>query len=198
VEASEFGKQVHQALAGSPPVGIDPGALALARAFTTGELGRRVSRATRVEREYEFVTSFDGVVVRGQIDLWFEESAELILVDYKTDRFDPKAQPERIESYELQLRIYAIALERITGRLPDRAILEFLRSGTTVDVELSPELLSQARSVVNRLAAAQELMEFPLVEGEHCKRCEYYRHSCPAKGVPSVSVRPPSSVAARP
>jgi ATP-dependent exoDNAse (exonuclease V) beta subunit len=198
MEASEFGRQVHQALAGACPAGIDPGALALAQSFIRGELGRRISRATRVEREYEFVTNFDGIVVRGQIDLWFEESGELILVDYKTDRFHPEAEPERTEGYQLQLRIYAIALQRITGRLPDRAVLEFLRSGVSVDVELSPELLKDAQLVLNRLAESQESMEFPLLEGSHCMRCEYFRNSCPARGPFTVSVQPPSSVVARP
>jgi ATP-dependent exoDNAse (exonuclease V) beta subunit len=198
LEASEFGRQVHQVLAGNPAAGTDPGALALAQSFTKGELGRRASRATRVEREYEFITAFDGIVVRGQIDLWFEEEGELIVIDYKTDRFDPGAAPERLEGYELQLRIYAIALERIAGRLPDRAVLVFLRNGVSVDVDLSPELLKKAESVVRRLAECQNSMDFPLLEGSHCKRCEYYRGSCPAKEPVTASVQPPSSAATRP
>ncbi len=44
-------------------------------------------RATRLEREFDFLLAVEDVVLRGQIDLWFRGIREnWVLVDYKTDR----------------------------------------------------------------------------------------------------------------
>jgi ATP-dependent exoDNAse (exonuclease V) beta subunit len=194
LDASEFGRQVHQALAGAAPPNMDPEAVELCRTFASSELGRRAAHASRIEREYEFITAFGEIVVRGQIDLWFEEAGELILLDYKTDRFDPESEPSRIEGYALQLRIYALALERLNGRLPDRAVLQFLRSRQSIDVSLAPEALRRARLVVEELAGAQQDLNFPLREGKQCLRCEFFGSSCPA----TVAGSRPSFAAVQP
>ena len=75
---------MHRALAGGS---TDlPEAKELIERFAASELGRRAAHATRLEREFDFLLAVEDVVLRGQIDLWFEESGELVLVDYKTDR----------------------------------------------------------------------------------------------------------------
>ena len=53
------------------------------------------------------------------------------MVDYKTDRDESAA-----EGYALQLRLYALALERYAGRRPDRAVLYYLRSNRIVEISL--------------------------------------------------------------
>ena len=83
--ASELGTQVHALLAGTPPPNPAPEALRLAKVFSQSALGRRVERAARVEREFDFLMAVDDLVIRGQVDLWFEEGGELAIVDYKTD-----------------------------------------------------------------------------------------------------------------
>src|SRR6185369_14500843 len=124
----------------------------------------RAARATRVEREFDFLFELDDTILRGQIDLWFEEGRELILVDYKTDR-------EESAAYDLQLRLYALALERYTGRLPDRAVLHYLRSDKTVDVTLTPADLAAALSTLAHFRQAQNDLVFPLNVGEQCRKC---------------------------
>ncbi len=127
--AIELGLAVHDALAGLP---VDsPEAIELAAKFKASEWGQRAARASRVEREFDFLFEIDDVILRGQIDLWFEESGELVPVDYKTDR------ESSAEAYALQLRLYALALERQVGRLPDRAILFYVRSENAVEISLS-------------------------------------------------------------
>ena len=108
--------------------------------------------------------------------MWFEEGGELTLVDYKTDR-DQSGAAE----YALQLRLYALALERYAGRLPDRAALCFLRSGTVMEVTLSSADLEEARVAVRTLAAAQNALEFPMKPAEQCRRCPFYEGLCPAE-----------------
>jgi ATP-dependent exoDNAse (exonuclease V) beta subunit len=180
VPASEFGRQVHALLAGETVENADPAAAALARSFPESELGRRVARAARAEREFDFVLALEGIVLRGQIDLWFEEGGELVLVDYKTDQVKAAEAAAQARGYELQLRLYAMALERVTGRAPDRACVHFLRLNRSVAVELAHSLFDDPLQTVREFRDAQERLAFPLREGSHCWSCPHFRGACPA------------------
>jgi RecB family exonuclease len=118
-----------------------------------------------------------GVILTGQVDLWFEGSQGAVLVDYKTDR---EPSPNAIAAYSLQLQLYAIALSEYLSRPPERAVLFFLRDGREVDVDTSPLGLGAAREAVHRLASAQSSGDFPLHTSVECGRCEFYRGLCPA------------------
>jgi len=179
IDASELGRQTHALLAGEPVPDAHPEAVELVEGFHRTGLGQRASQASRAGRECAFLFALDDVVLRGQIDLWFEEGGELVLVDYKTDRV-AGADRERLEPYHLQLRLYALAMEKLLGRLPDRAYLHLLRTGESLAVELSPALLEDSRAAVGELREAQDRLEFPLREGKHCLACEFYRGFCPA------------------
>ena len=128
--AIELGLDVHSALAGEVVESAE--ANELAARFRSSDLGRRAEAATRIEREFDFLFETDDVIVRGQIDLWFEEGGELVIVDYKTDRDESGG-----DGYALQLRLYALALERYAGRRPDRAVLYYLRSNRIVEISLT-------------------------------------------------------------
>ena len=143
-------------------------------------MGRRVERATRVEREFDFLMAVDDLVVSGQIDLWFEEGGELTLVDYKTDAVAEAEVHERVRDYELQLRLYAMAVERATGRAPGRAAVHFLKPNVVVDVDLGPSLIDSPEQIVRDFLEAQEKLEFPLREGRQCRHCAFHKELCPA------------------
>jgi ATP-dependent helicase/nuclease subunit A len=172
--AMELGTEVHRVLAGGASANGE--ADELAARFQSSELGLRSARASRSEREFDFLMPIGGVVLRGQIDLWFEESGEIVVVDYKTDRGESSA-----DEYALQLRLYALAIEHYTGRVPDRAVLYYLRSDRTVEVSLERKELEEAKSAVRAFSRAQESMEFPIRPGEQCRRCAFYGKQCPAR-----------------
>lgn len=172
--AIEMGLEAHRAMAGEPTE--SPEAQAWKREFDASDLGQRMARAGRVEREFDFQIAVEDVVLRGQIDAWFEESGELILLDYKTDRDESGAH-----EYALQLRLYALALQQYAGRIPDRAALCFLRTGRTIEINLGSDELQEAKGMVGKLAAAQDALAFPLKVGEQCRRCWFYGGLCPAK-----------------
>jgi CRISPR/Cas system-associated exonuclease Cas4 (RecB family) len=178
--AGEFGTQVHALLAGTPVERPDAEAVRLAEVFDQSVLGARAARATRAEREFDFLMAVEDLVVRGQVDLWFEEGGELVVVDYKTDDVRETGIQERAGDYSLQLRLYAMAVERITGRAPDRAYLHFLRPNKIVEVDLGPSLLESPERVARDLVEAQAGLRFPLNEGERCRRCPFYKDLCPA------------------
>jgi CRISPR/Cas system-associated exonuclease Cas4 (RecB family) len=146
----------------------------LAARFRDSPLGKRATHADRIEREFDFLMPIHDVVLRGQIDLWFEEGGELIVVDYKTDRDEISA-----DRYALQLRLYSLALEKYAGRLPDRAVLFYVRSSKEVEVTIHRAALDGARAAVKAFRDAQELSKYPLAPGQACLRCEFYQNRCP-------------------
>jgi len=180
LSAGELGTQVHDLLAGIEVREPDAEAVRLAGVFRESALGRRVSRARRVEREFDFLMSVEDLVVRGKVDLWFEEGGELAIVDYKTDSVSAVEAHQRAQDYASQLRLYAAAVERVAGRPPDRAWLHFLRPNTAIEVDLTPSLLESPEQMVRDFLEAQEKQEFPLHESERCRRCEFFKDLCPS------------------
>jgi ATP-dependent exoDNAse (exonuclease V) beta subunit len=194
------GLAVHAALAGEKVESHE--ARELADRFTASVWGQRALRAQRAEREFDFLFELDGVILSGQIDVWFEESGELVIVDYKTDRDATFA-----DAYALQLRLYALALEPYAGRLPNRAVLFYVRLEETVEVDLSAAALDEARRSVAQLLAAQASGEFPLRPGEQCRKCAFFGGLCPegrrkeessAEGTKGLIFGRPSSLLAPP
>jgi ATP-dependent helicase/nuclease subunit A len=169
--AIELGLDVHSVLAGQAVESAE--AKELAARFQSSDLGRRAESAARIEREFDFLFEIDDVIIRGQIDLWFEEGGELVIVDYKTDR-DESAS----EGYALQLRLYALALERYASRLPDRAVLYYLRSNRIVEISLTDADLAAAQNAVRELKQAQDELQFPLKVGEQCRKCLFWGGVC--------------------
>lgn len=173
LSASEFGTEVHRLLAGAPRTDASSDALRLLSTFESSELGQRAAKAAHAARERRFVMAVEDVTLHGQIDLWFEDAGDLILVDYKTD-----ASPDdRSDAYSVQIDLYADALEKITGRRPDRAIVCFLTPGRQLEVKMQ----GQGRNALRQLKAAQANQEFPLNEGSHCTRCPQYQGACPSR-----------------
>ena len=178
--ADQFGTQVHELLAGKTGIEADPEALRLVEVFRSSALGRRLGKAARIEREFDFLLALRGLVVRGQIDLWFEEGGRIEIVDYKTDAVSAAEAAHRAQDYALQLRVYAMAVEQLTGRQVDAAWLHFLRPNAVVKVDLAPSLLESPEQAAAEFTDAQERLHFPLREGSHCQRCPYFKGLCPA------------------
>jgi ATP-dependent exoDNAse (exonuclease V) beta subunit len=173
LDAAELGSLVHEVLAGKAGP-HPPEAQRLASVFLDSDLGRRAGKSTRVAREWDFIADIDDTLVRGTIDLWFEEDGEIHLVDYKTDAV---ARPG---DYAPQLALYALAMERAFGKRPARAWLHFLRSDLVAEVPLNDETLENARRPIAELRAAQDRLQFDLRVGEHCNSCQFFRSLCPA------------------
>jgi len=178
--SSELGRQVHALLASQAVPSPEFEALHLAATFERSELGRRAKKAKRVEHESDFMLAIDEMVVRGQIDLWFEERAGSVIVDYKTDDISAQDVESRAAAYKLQLRYYALAIEKLTGTVPAEAWLHFLRPDVALRVEITAAGLESARRLVRKMVSAQRSLQFPLKEGAHCLRCPFYRGKCPA------------------
>ncbi len=98
----------------------------------------RARKAHRVWRELPFSFSADGQVREGYIDLLFEESAGLVLVDYKTDDIEATKVDEVVSHYATQADLYVRAVEQITQQHPKEVLLFFVRRGIVHSVSTAP------------------------------------------------------------
>ena len=58
----------------------------------------------------------EDIMLRGVIDLYFEEDDEIVIVDYKTDYVNEDNKQSIIDRYRKQLDLYADALNKLTGK----------------------------------------------------------------------------------
>ena len=139
----------------------------------------RARAAVRCEREDPLLVAIEDVVLSGQIDLWFEEQdGKLVVVDYKTGRLDAPDAAERLESYRLQLRLYAAALARRERKPVKEAWLYFLGEEIAEPVSLGGE--DEIARAVREFREAQEMLDFPVRPGARCQWCGFNQSLCPA------------------
>ena len=116
-------------------------------AFFASELGRQLTCAQEVHREFKFSLlvpaetygpGLEGeeVLLQGVVDCWFAQPGEegLTVLDFKSDRIRPGEEEARAMEYRPQLEAYSHALERITGRRVARRLLWFFATGTQVEL----------------------------------------------------------------
>ena len=98
--------------------------------FFKSDLGKRMKEADFIGREKAFCRNIDiedlyihekigyneDIMLRGVIDLYFEEDGEIVLVDYKTDFVNDENRDKVVDRYRKQLDIYSETLERVTGK----------------------------------------------------------------------------------
>ena len=179
--ATDLGQRVHEILGGKPAKDNETQeVLDLVQRFQQSDLGHRAGKAENVIREESLLFAVDERLIRGQIDLWFDDGDGQILVDYKTDRLEKDQIEQAARTYAIQLQLYARGIEKWRGRKPDRAVLHFLRPDVTVDVDLSDAGLTRAGELMHEFFGAQSTVTFPLKVDTHCYRCPYFRGACPA------------------
>ncbi len=115
----------------------------LARAALSAPVVREAIASGRVWREVPVGVEIDGTVLEGFVDLLFEASDGLTVVDYKTDRSDPDEVARR---YRLQGAAYAAALEEILGRGVARCVFVVVGEGHAEQVEI-PDLAAAVEEV---------------------------------------------------
>ncbi len=104
----------------------------------------------------------------------------VVITDYKSsDVRDPAKARERARN-SLQLSIYAMAYEAMTGRLPDEVALHFLETGLVGRAPVDAKRIDKARDAVRGAAAGIRAREFgPKPDYIACGFCAY-REICPS------------------
>jgi DNA helicase-2/ATP-dependent DNA helicase PcrA len=130
--------------------------------------------------EQEFGVRVGQTRVRGRLDRVDETDEGVVIVDYKSsDVTEPTRAHERARD-SLQLKIYALAQERLTGRLPARVELRFLESGLTGVHRPTARDLAAAEAAVEATAAGLRARRFTATPGyQACRYCPY-NQICPS------------------
>ena len=102
------------------------------------------------------------------------------ITDYKSsDVRDPAVARQRARD-SLQLQIYAMAYEAMTGRLPDAVQLHFLDSGLVGRADVDPKRLDRARQKIATVAEGIRRRAFDATPSTvACSYCPY-REVCPS------------------
>ncbi len=147
---------------------VDIVPVAAPSAEITGELQPRADAPTVLRAD----------VVEPMLELLGPE--EVTITDYKSsDVRDPAVAKQRARD-SLQLQIYAMAYEAMTGRLPDAVQLHFLDSGLVGRADVEPERLEKARSKIATAAAGIRARDYTPKPGTlACTYCPF-RDICPS------------------
>jgi ATP-dependent helicase/nuclease subunit A len=98
--------------------------------FLASPRAAEMAAATEMHRELEFLLPWPPAYIEGFIDcLYCDPAGQWRLVDYKTNRVTADRLAATAAPYQLQMLVYALAVERILKRPPAELVLCFLRPG---------------------------------------------------------------------
>ena len=102
------------------------------------------------------------------------------ITDYKSSDVRDPAKARQRARESLQLQIYAMGYEAVTGRLPDQVALHFLDSGLVGKVDVDPKRLARARGRIAQAAAGIRARAYPATpDAMACSWCPF-REICPS------------------
>ncbi|HEX5822856.1 MAG TPA: ATP-dependent DNA helicase [Candidatus Limnocylindrales bacterium] len=106
------------------------------------------------------------------------------ITDYKTSDVREPAKARQRARDSLQLQIYAMAYEAVTGRLPDVVQLHFLDTGIIGRAEVDPRRLARGRERIATAAAGIRARDYtPKPDRTTCSYCPF-RAICPSSVAP--------------
>lgn len=115
--------------------------------FLAGNLNRRIINSEKVSREREFTCFLslkelgiksnknvedEKILIEGKVDLIFIEGKEAVIVDWKTDR--GKTRQDFVDTYSGQLKVYALAAEKVLGIKVKELIVYSLSLGEEIEI----------------------------------------------------------------
>ena len=103
--------------------------------FLESEFGQRIREAQKIYKEESFVMNYEGSVLSGTVDLFFEEENHIVLVDYKTDHIPQYEMTNRASYYKSQLDLYKDAIQKAFGKKVSQSYIYFLSLGKYVEVK---------------------------------------------------------------
>jgi len=109
----------------------------MVRRFLASARAAEIAASGSVYRELEFLLAWppgnrepQPRYLQGFIDCLYQDAAgRWLVVDYKTNRADPSTLETVAQEYEMQMLLYALAVERTLGSSPADLVLSFLRPG---------------------------------------------------------------------
>ncbi len=145
--------------------------------FSASKIGERIKASQRIERELPFIFNYKGNLIKGRIDLVFG-NGDYTILDYKSNNIGKKEIEAHVKHYELQMQLYANALEAIYDYPPKEAVLYFLVPGIAVSVDISKGTMAKMQENLDTFFTTAKKGEFPIIKGEMCNWCVYKKFCC--------------------
>ncbi len=106
---------------------------------------------TYVEKEFSFLLENNRITGRwDRVDI---RDGEVCIIDFKSSDIRKKEKADKRTRESLQLAIYALAYQKIYGKIPDRVELRFLESGLVGTASLTEHDLNQTVEKIGKAAA---------------------------------------------
>src|SRR5881296_3890981 len=135
------------------------------------------TKPTWVEKEFGFALGPDRV--RGRYDRVDEDLLGAVIVDYKTTEINRQKDADRRVSESLQLKMYALAWQEMTGTLPQRLELRFIDSNVVGRHTPTGRDIDRAIDAVKAAAAGIRARRFDATPSwGACRNCAY-NQICP-------------------
>jgi len=140
---------------------------ALADQFLGGEAGGWLKQVEKQQVEAPFSFCLEDVVLDGKFDwLGGRDGKWTHLLDYKTGKNIP---PAKVEEYQLQLGLYALALQ-LAGHTPLRVGIYYVDEDRLETFD-SASLAQQARQTASPILMQIRNGDFAARPGAHCAFC---------------------------
>ena len=134
----------------------------LVRSFLDSARAARLRQAQKVHVELEFLlawppgsTTEGGAYLQGYIDCLYQDQEGWHLLDYKTNRITPETIASVAAPYEMQMLVYALAIQQSLGEPPVEIVLHFLRGNLERRFELTADARRRLIEQVNRAILAE-------------------------------------------
>jgi ATP-dependent helicase/nuclease subunit A len=125
--------------------------------FLQSNRARDLAAAKTLYRELDFLLAFPWRVkgaecyLQGIIDCLYQDAlGRWHIIDYKTNRVSDETLPAVAAKYEMQLGVYALAVEKILQQPPIELTLHFLRTGAEFSFRWNDELRKRMIERVNQ------------------------------------------------
>lgn len=128
-------------------------AIAMLKSFMKSPLFERLRQAKILKRELPFVLNERHGMIYGVIDLLFQDAkGQWVVLDYKTGLGSEQKIKEM--GYDLQIQIYALAVQLILKQTPSAGILYFLKNEWQSDISFNVKGLEQTAQHLRKIQEA--------------------------------------------
>ena len=164
--ASNIGALVHRHIERhiEEPHGEAEEAIAMLEQLITSPFATRLGAARNSYTELEFLLAWpprearvNAIYLRGFIDrLWQDEAGDWHVVDFKTNAVTPESVASTANKYEMQMLVYALAVEQIFKQPAKSLTLYFLRAGVEHVFPWNLDARDRVIQMVNQAIAAAQ------------------------------------------
>ena len=142
--------------------------------FHKSDVGKEAASSKLQKRETSFIFKYQDNLIRGQIDLFYLNNEGMLkVIDYKTNDITAGEIPEKVKYYELQMQLYAKALEAIYEKKVAETILYFLVPNQSTAIDTTEKSCKGLYKTLDIFFTTHTKGDFNKVVSHKCRWCEY-------------------------